>query len=330
MPMTMTGMADAASPPANRCRVALAGTGDRGTSMWARELLTGQGDRVDLVGLHDSNRMRLAAARGMLETAAPGYDELGRMLRELRPDKLMVCTRDDTHAEIIATALEAGVDVITEKPLTTSLQGCRRILDAERRSGRRVDVAFNYRCSPTAARIKQLLLDGAIGTVTSVDFHWYLDTRHGADYFRRWHSTARHSGSLFVHKATHHFDLLAWYLDSAPAEVFAKAERRRYGDAGPFRGRVCRDCPHARECAFHIDIRANPRFEQLYVGPETEDGYARDACVFREEIDIPDTMAALITTENRVMVSYSLNAYLPVEGHAIAFNGIGGRLELRQ
>ena len=42
----------------------------------------------------------------------------------------------------------------------------------------------------------------------SVDFNWYLDVHHGADYFRRWHRLRKNSGSLLVHKASHHFDLV--------------------------------------------------------------------------------------------------------------------------
>ncbi len=225
-----------AEPPA-KCRIALAGTGDRGTSMWARELLKDQSPLVDLVGLHDSNLLRLEAAWTLLNSSVPDFADPDEMLRAVHPQKLVVCTSDDTKAQVIATALAAGVDVITEKPLTTSLEGCRIILDAERRSTGRVDVTFNYRCGPTGTRMKSLLAEGAIGNVTSVDFHWYLDTKHGADYFRCWHATAQHSGSLFVHEATHHFDLLAWYLDNAPSEVFAKATRWRYGDARPFRSK---------------------------------------------------------------------------------------------
>jgi hypothetical protein len=59
-------------------------------------LLAGQGDRVELIGLHDSSRLRLAAAHNMLEAAAPGFDDLGRMLRELRPYKLLMCGRGPT------------------------------------------------------------------------------------------------------------------------------------------------------------------------------------------------------------------------------------------
>jgi predicted dehydrogenase len=52
--------------------------------------------------------------------------------------------------------------------------------------------------------------------------------------------------------------------------------------------------------------------------------------VFRQDIDIPDTMSAAILFENGVQVSYSLNAAMPLEGYHLAFNGTKGRLEIRQ
>jgi len=61
---------------------------------------------------------------------------------------------------------------------------------------------------------KEQLAKQPIGKLTSVDFHWYLNTYHGADYFRRWHGERDKSGTLLVHKATHHFDLLNWLIDS--------------------------------------------------------------------------------------------------------------------
>ena len=76
--------------------------------------------------------------------------------------------------------------------MATTAEDCRRILEAEARTGRRVDVAFNYRFAPTSRKIRELLAAGRIGEVTSVDFHWYLDTVHGADYFRRWHAYKRY------------------------------------------------------------------------------------------------------------------------------------------
>jgi hypothetical protein len=70
--------------------------------------------------------------------------------------------------------------------------------------------------------------------------------------------------------------------------------------------------------------------ELLYEAPSQEDGYVRDACVFREDIDIPDTMSATMLYANGVQVSYSLNTFMPIEGYHLAFNGREGRIEIRQ
>lgn len=311
-------------------RVAIIGTGHRGTGMWGQELLANCGDHVELVALCDTNPIRLARARDAIGVPVAIFTDHATMLREARPETVIVCTRDHEHDTHIVAALEAGADVVTEKPMATTVEKCRRILEAEARTGRRVDVAFNYRHGPTARKLKELIRGGAIGRVVSVDFHWYLDVEHGADYFRRWHAYEANSGSLFVHKATHHFDLLNWYLESEPDVVFARGALNKYGRNGPFRGPRCRICPHAARCDFHIDIGASPWLDMLYEEPSQADGYFRDACVFREDIDIPDTMAATIGYRNGVQVAYSLNAFMPVEGHHLAFNGTDGRLEIRQ
>jgi predicted dehydrogenase len=312
----------------NKRRVAVVGTGHRGAGTWGKELLATCGDLVDLVGLCDSNSLRLQAARQAIGVECAGFTDLGAMLAESRPETLVVCTRDSAHDDHIVQALEAGVDVITEKPMTTTVGKCARILSAERRTGRRIDVAFNYRFAPTARTVKELLRSGAIGDIVSVDFHWYLDVQHGTDYFRRWHAERASSGSLFVHKATHHFDLLNWYLESDPDEVFARGALVHFGRNGPFRGRRCRACEHASACDYHFDLARKPWLDMLYEAPSREDGYFRDACVFREDIDIPDTMSAAILYRNGVQVSYSLNTFMPIEGYDLAFNGHRGRIEV--
>ncbi|QDY70895.1 Gfo/Idh/MocA family protein [Qingshengfaniella alkalisoli] len=314
----------------NKRKLAIVGTGHRGAGTWGRDAPATCADDVELVGLCDTNSARLAVTRDRLGAAdAVASTDLDEMLDRAKPHTLVVCTRDDTHADIIVKALESGIDVVTEKPMATTAEACRRILDAERRTGRHVDVAFNYRFAPTSRKIRELLAEGRIGKVSSVDFHWYLDTRHGADYFRRWHAYKKNSGSLFVHKSTHHFDLLNWFIDSDPVRVFAQGSLRRYGRAGEFRGTRCKGCPHADRCEFHLDISKDPWLHALYEAPSAEDGYVRDACVFREDIDIYDTMTAELLYENGVEVSYSLNAFMPIEGYHLAFNGTKGRIEVR-
>jgi len=79
-----------------------------------------------------------------------------------------------------------------------------------------------------------------------------------------------------------------------------------------------------------MDLSKDPWLEMLYEAPSAADGYFRDACVFRQDIDIFDTMTAAILYDNGVQVSYSLNTFMPIEGYHLAFNGRRGRLEIRQ
>ena len=78
-------------------------------------------------------------------------------------------------------------------------------------------MTHNYRYSPRNSALKELIKNGSIGTPLSVTFEWVLDTAHGADYFRRWHRDKDNSGGLLIHKASHHFDLVNWWLADAPS-----------------------------------------------------------------------------------------------------------------
>jgi predicted dehydrogenase len=223
--------------------------------------------------------------------------------------------------------MELGADVLTEKPMTTDEIKCQAILDAEKRTGRKCTVGFNYRYGTLFSAIKEQLAKKPVGKITSVDFHWYLNIYHGASYFRRWHGEREKGGSLLVHKATHHFDLLNWFLDSDPVEVMAYGALEHYGKNNPFRGANCRNCAYTDKCKYYWDITKDKHAVELYVKNEKYDGYIRDNCLWREDIDIFDKMSAQIKYANDVIVNYSLTTYSPYEGWRIAFNGRDGRVE---
>jgi predicted dehydrogenase len=136
------------------------------------------------------------------------------------------------------------------------------------------------------------------------------------------------SGGLALQKASHHFDFVNWLVGARPALLSARGSLMYYGKKGPFRGPRCSACKHAAECPRYADVFANAGQKALYQDVETVDGYIRDACVFGEEIDIPDTIHAIITYENGVHFSYALNAYAEFEGVHIAVEGTLGCLEL--
>ncbi|NHF57796.1 Gfo/Idh/MocA family oxidoreductase [Flavobacteriaceae bacterium TP-CH-4] len=310
-----------------KLKVALIGTGIRGITFWGKRLVDEYSDILEFVGLCDHNPSRLQFGKEYIGASCPTFVDFVTMVSTTKPDLVIVTTKDSTHHEFIIKGLEMGCDVLTEKPLTTDEIKCQAILDAEKKSEKNLIVGFNYRWSPYATKIKQLLKNETIGKLVSIDFHWYLNTYHGASYFRRWHGQMESSGSLWVHKATHHFDLLNWWIDSEPQEVFAYGDLEFYGKNGPFRGKNCRSCEHTTNCDFHWDILKDGMAKKLYVDHEHADGYIRDNCLFREEIDIYDKMSAQVKYANNTIVNYSLTTYSPFEGWRVAFNGTEGRIE---
>lgn len=329
----------AASPAASpRKRYAIVGVGSR-HHMYQDAIERDYPQHAELVGLCDTNagRLELARARSTANGATPprayAAADFDRMLAETKPDHVIVTTVDATHDDYIVRALLGGCDVITEKPMTTTAAKCQRILAARKQSGRNIRVTFNYRYSPPRTQVKDVLMSGEIGEVRSVDFHWMLNTHHGADYFRRWHGEKKNSGGLMVHKATHHFDLVNWWLGAMPVSVTATGKREFYTPQMAKRFGLqshherCHTCPEKDKCGFFLDLATSPGLKSLYLDQEKHDGYFRDQCVWNPRIDIEDTMNVLVNYDNGVTLAYSLNAFNAWEGYTIAFNGTLGRLE---
>lgn len=310
-----------------KIRLAQVGTGHRGSGFWGQDLIKNLGDYIEFVGLYDINPGRLHRAQKLYGGTIPMFTSFDEMLGKVTADYIIVTTVDATHNEFIVKALDKGFNVITEKPMTTDEVKCKEILDAEKRSGKKVIVAFNYRHSVHNMQLKELLAAERVGKVTSVDFHWYLNVYHGADYFRRWHGRMNKSGSLWVHKATHHFDLLNWWVNSEPVEVSAYGSLEHYGKNNAFRGTKCRGCEHKEKCKFYWDMTKDARLMSLYAENEKYDGYLRDGCVWSNDIDIFDKMSAQIIYANGITANYSLTTYSPYEGWKIAFNGTKGRID---
>jgi predicted dehydrogenase len=296
--------------------------------MYIEPLVKNFQDVAELVALCDQNSLRAQVANKRLGFELPIYTDFDEMLDKEEIDKVIVTTKDCFHHKYIIRALERGKDVISEKPMTIDAEKCRQILDAEKRTGRKVTVTFNYRFTPYTTKIKELLSQDFLGKIFSVDFHWYLDTRHGADYYRRWHAELENSGGLYVHKATHHFDLVNWFLGQEPRRVFAMAKLNFYGANRAEHGERCLTCKFKDKCEFYLDLNGDSSLKELYLDTEAADGYVRDQCVFGERINIYDTMSTLVNYSGGTQLCYSLHSYTPFEGWRMALNGEKGRLEI--
>lgn len=297
----------------------------------------------ELTAFCDTSRTRLEFAVKQVreETSYKGdialYDasEFEKMIEEQKPDCVIVTTIDRTHHKYIIKALEMGCDVISEKPMTIDNEKCQEILDAVKRTGRKLRVSFNYRYAPKNTQIRELIASGVIGDVKAVHFDWSLSTTHGADYFRRWHRDKRNSGGLLVHKSTHHFDLVNFWLNTQPKQVFAYGDLAFYGRENAENRGVTNfydrthGFPKALEDPFgkDCDFATNEYLKNLYHDAEQDDAYIRDRSVFSDGISIEDTMGVIVKYKSGAIMTYSLTAYAPYEGYRVVFTGTKGKIE---
>ncbi|MCQ6249422.1 Gfo/Idh/MocA family protein [Streptomyces malaysiensis] len=318
-------------------RAVVVGTGSR-AQMFTEALARRPHLRV--AALCDPNPVRIAHHQRLLkeagepEAATWSPAEFERRLRADDIQEVVVTCVDALHDGYIVPALRAGCRVVTEKPMTTDAAKCRRILETVGETGNHLTVAFNYRFNPVHEEVHRQLSGGAIGEVLSVHFEWLLDTRHGADYFRRWHREKQHSGGLMVHKSSHHFDLVNWWLGARPEEVFGYGGLGFYGRTAGERSGYRRDYERAhgataaRDDPFALELAGNDALRSLYLDAEGVDGYHRDRNVFGDGITIEDDMALLVRYDTGATMTYHLTAYSPWEGYRVMFNGTRGRLEL--
>lgn len=321
-------------------KYAVIGTGSR-SEMYIKAIACNYKKAAKLVALADTNMTRVAYYNDRLVKEwdykkVPAYKaaDFDKMIKEQKPDTVIVTTMDRTHHKYICRAMELGCDVITEKPMTVDPEKCQQIIDMKKKTGKDLRVTFNYRYAPRNTKIKEIIRSGILGKVLSVHFEWLLDTSHGADYFRRWHRDKRNSGGLMVHKSTHHFDLVNWWMDTTPATVFAMGDLMFYGKANAEERGVtefytrARDSKVAAKDPFALKVSDKDKaLMGLYYNAEKEDSYFRDQSVFSDGISIEDTIGVLVRYSNKAVMTYSLNAHCPWEGYRVMFNGTKGRLE---
>ena len=162
----------------------------------------------------------------------PTFTNFDEMLDKAKPDVVMVTTIDAFHSQYIVKALDRGFDVMTEKPMVIDEKQCQAVLDAEKRNNKKIVVTFNYRFAPKHRTVKEILMSGEIGRVLSVDFAWYLDVYHGADYFRRWHALQERRRQPVGAQGHASFRSVNWWLGADPVEVVANGQLQVYGKNG--------------------------------------------------------------------------------------------------
>jgi UDP-N-acetyl-2-amino-2-deoxyglucuronate dehydrogenase len=176
-------------------------------------------DGVELVGVADLDEATLdAAAR---EWVVPGYRDFRELLEHV--DLVSICLPHHLHAPVSAAAAEAGVHVLMEKPLATSLEESDEIIDACERAGVKLGVVYQHRFNENTLQLRRLLQSGRLGRpILGSALFQYFKATTDTKYFAGsgWRGTwERDGGGVLNAHAVHTIDLVTWLLGPDVAEV---------------------------------------------------------------------------------------------------------------
>ena len=189
---------------------------------------------VEVIGIADEN-----VQRGQYFAAQFGvrfFESYAALLAE-KPDGVIVCSENSRHLPLVKMAAEAGVNVLCEKPLATTIEDAQAVVDVCERAGVLLMTAFPMRFSPVALEIKKLIDSGKLGQIYGFnatnqgalpEFHHAADvTFLGRDWFV---DNKRAGGGAIIDHSVHLADMLRWYLQSEVVEVFATTNAIMHAD----------------------------------------------------------------------------------------------------
>ncbi len=307
-------------------RIAVVGIGGRGS--WLATQLAHDREHYVLVALCERNLPKLAhfqEQNGL--QSIPGYSSLERCLEHESLDAVAVTTPDGAHAQCVIPALEAGLYVFVEKPLEITEQACRQIVTADQEAGGKTFVGHNLRFAPVYTGIKDLIDQGAVGDVLTVQADEFYDG--GRTYFRRWNRLRAVGGGLWITKACHDFDIMYWLVGQRPRSVHAFAERTYYV---PREGAAlyCADCQWVDSCPDSFDLIKKMRgvTGRLLSEIAAEHGDPRpDLCLYNSDKDTFDHGIATVEFERGVLGTYTCNVVAGFTERRIRVAGTKGTID---
>jgi predicted dehydrogenase len=188
------------------------------------------------------------------ELGCPAYERYEELIADRQVELVVVASPTGFHADWTVAALEAGRDVLCEKPVARDLAECDRMIAAERKSGRVLSVFQNRRYSPSFLKVRQVAASGALGRIVLV-------RAAVADFRRRWDwQTVRSlGGGMLRNYGAHRIDQLMEFSGAAHPEVCCRLDRvLSSGDAEDF-VRLSLSAPDAP--LLELDIFMNCAFE---------------------------------------------------------------------
>ena len=169
-------------------------------------------ERCRIIALCDIYPEKAQARIDEFSLDARAYADYKEMLAKEKPDLVSICLPPYVHAEIAVAAMEAGANVVCEKPMAASLAECDRMIEAEKRTGKVICCVAQNRFRDDHMGLKKILDSGVLGRIVhaNVESNWW----RGHSYYDLWWrgTWEKEGGGCTLNHAVHHIDLLLWMM----------------------------------------------------------------------------------------------------------------------
>lgn len=287
-----------------KMRIGIIGAGSRGIQAFGLSLC----DREDteIVALCDPNLVRARVGANKLKGEQKLFESADAMLDAEKLDAVVITSPDFTHEENAVVALNKGVNVLIDKPLATTVNGCQNVIKAAEKAGKIALMGFNLRHSPALIRLKEIVEQGTLGRIFLIENREFYDG--GKTYMARWNRKYECSGGLWIHKGSHDFDIFNWLLGFPKAKCVSATAgmsvltpenipfELKNGPTGP----TCAECAYKKTCRDVNDVPGEAWGKEA----NKVDGYSKDLCIYTSDKDVHDNGIAIVEYENGVRCSH--------------------------
>jgi predicted dehydrogenase len=273
------------------------------------------------------------------ESCFESWDDLFAAPRQ--SEAIFICTRDRDHYEPTMKALEAGYHVLLEKPMSPSWQECTAMWKQAEKYNRTLTICHVLRYSPFFQQIKQLLDEGRIGRLMSIQHNENVGYWHQAhSYVRGYFNSAESSSPMILAKSCHDLDIMAWLAGSDCLSVasYGHLSHFRPESAPPGAPMRCLDgCPVSHECVYYApntylienggwkaeaasnDPSYEARYQAMLEGPFGK-------CVYHSDNDVVDHQVVSMEFENEITAVFTMSAFTEKTNRTLKLMGTEGEI----
>ncbi|MEN6637165.1 MAG: Gfo/Idh/MocA family oxidoreductase [Clostridiaceae bacterium] len=241
-----------------------------------------------------AEQIRVETADDPRLTNTVSVESAEALLKRDELDGVFVGTRCSLHTDFASKVLASGIPLYLEKPVCINDEQYARLKTAAAGKTDRAVVSFPLRVSPLVREMKRIVDSGLLGKLTMVQA--INNVPYGSVYYHSWYRDPKETGGLFLQKATHDVDYIAYLTGETPVDAFARTAKLYYKGDKPA-GLHCPDCAEYHTCQ-----------ESSYVVKHIlKEEVTGDACCFAVDTGNEDCASAIFTLPSGAIVSYNQN-----------------------